>query len=117
MIIKTPDGSTIEFKRGDRPKHLPVKLQINRKSYKVIYSKGLKYNSNSIAGLCVSELQTIFVNLDEGGVDSTLLHECGHAELCESGFRQRPDWTHELEEMLVETFAESITHNFLLKKK
>jgi hypothetical protein len=45
------------------------------------------------------------------------MHETYHAELIEGGFRQRTNWDYDLEEQIVETLANAVTHNFIIKAR
>lgn len=91
-------------------------LQVSRKKYDIIYCDGLDCQG-SIAGLCVSQDQKIFIDINLDNLESTLLHEFLHAEVCEGGYRQRPEWDRGFEEQFVENMSEALCHNFALKPK
>lgn len=91
-------------------------VQINRKVYRIIYCEALLGDSQSIAGLCDSQATTLYV-VDGSDIQETLLHEIIHAEIAESGIRQSPGWTRDIEEMVAENISQGISHSYRLKLK
>jgi hypothetical protein len=91
-------------------------IQINRKVYRIVYCEALLGDSQSIAGLCDSQSTTLYV-VDGSDIQETLLHEIIHAEIAESGIRQSPGWTRDIEEMVSENISQGISHTYRLKLK
>lgn len=98
-------------------KYLGKSHRINRKDYDVIYCAYLQIDDKQVAGLCSSNDKKIYVDVTLGDVESTLIHEIIHGEFAESGIRQRSDWTIDLEEVVCEMIAESMTTSFKLRAK
>jgi hypothetical protein len=91
-------------------------IAVNRKTYELVVCSSLIIGGQDCAGACVSEERRIYINLSASGpVEETLIHEIGHAEVHEGGYRQRTDWDPNLEEMLVELFGKAISHQYTLK--
>jgi hypothetical protein len=91
-------------------------VQINRRKYKIQFCLDLAYENNSVLGLCDVVNKILYINL-QGDIASTLVHEIGHAESFESGFKQRANWCSDNEEHFVETMGEAISLNFDLVRK
>lgn len=92
-------------------------VRVNRHTYTIHFVHDLRMNGKTIAGMCDPNAKKVYVDPDVDTVESTLLHEIIHAELCEGGFRQRPDFTLELEEMLCEVLSQGLAYNFYFKTK
>jgi hypothetical protein len=91
-------------------------VQINRKVYKIVYCEALLVDGQSVAGLCDSQNTTLYV-VDGSDIQETLLHEIIHSEIAESGIRQTPGWTRDIEELVCEAVSQGISHTYRLKKK
>lgn len=91
-------------------------IQINRKVYKIVYCEALLGDGQSIAGLCDSQSTTLYV-VDGSDIQETLLHEILHSEIAESGIRQTPGWSRDIEELICETISQGLSHTYRLKKK
>jgi hypothetical protein len=92
-------------------------VQISRHKYKFCWCVGLHADGAGINGLCDPEARILYVDVSGFDFESTIMHETYHAELIEGGFRQRTNWDYDLEEQIVETLANAVTHNYALKKK
>jgi hypothetical protein len=109
----------LEFKRVKHPlqKIVGSTIQIGRKRYQVIFCRGLVVDGRDQAGLCSPRHKAIFINVDHGEVLETFLHEMFHAECSENGVRQAPSWNMDIEEIMVETLSQGLSHSFDIVKK
>lgn len=71
-----------------------------RKRYKIIWCEWLRWESRELHGLCDSEERRIYVTQSQ--LQETLAHELMHAEIFETGMRQMPAWSQDLEELVCE---------------
>lgn len=117
------------------PKEIQAKLQkkygtwvqVNRRKYDLVFCTDITVLNSagepaySPQGLCDVQTKALFVcvanDMHEEFIESTLIHEIAHAEIHESGFKQRTDWCANLEEQIVETVGESISYNFKLQRR
>jgi hypothetical protein len=92
-------------------------VQVNRRRYDIILCDRLVYMESHVLGLCDTHTRVLYINKHCNNIASTLIHEIGHAEAHESGFKQRNNWCSDNEEHFVETMGESITYNYELVRK
>lgn len=91
-------------------------VQVGRYKYKVRFQQTLSHEGQEVLGLCDPVAKILYISL-QGSIADTLIHEIGHAEICESGLRQRPDWDINNEEQVVELLGAGIAHNFELVRR
>ena len=100
-------------------------VQVNRRRYDLVFCSvlGVLNMAGDVVmspqGLCDVESKALFILFTEHTelMESTLIHEIGHAEIHESGFKQRDDWCGNNEEHLVETIGESLSYNYEIKRR
>jgi hypothetical protein len=92
-------------------------VQINRKQYELVFCEFIRYEGQEVAGLCKTDEKTIFIDISHNPIEETLIHEIVHAEVEESGLRQMVNWSDDLEELLAEMLAKSISHSYTLRLK
>jgi hypothetical protein len=91
-----------------------ILVRVSRQSeYELVFCTSARSTSGEeVAGRVSSssERQDLRINIRASTqIEETLIHEIGHAELWEGGFRQRSDWDADVEEQIVETIA-SVPH-------
>jgi hypothetical protein len=90
-------------------------IRVSRQSVELVFCTSLEYEGEEPAGLFVPSERQIYINIRAAPIEETLIHEIGHAELWEGGFRQRSDWDADVEEQIVETIARGLSHMYHLR--
>lgn len=98
-------------------------VQINRRRYDLVFCSEISLvdTPNHPAGLCDPHSKALFIlvtpEMDDEYIQSTIIHEIGHAEMHEGSFHQRNDWCRNNEEQVVDTFGESISYNYEIRRR
>ena len=95
------------------------KLDVAYKSYKLICADGriTGDNNEQAIGLCAFNEKKIIIDIAHKDIELTLVHELVHATLESVGFRQMPNWSDDLEELVCENLASAIIKNFKISKR
>lgn len=85
-------------------------LQIGRQRYRFVCRTLL----DGEAGECDDVKKIICIHKEHGSKDDvleTIIHEIFHGECAESGVRQIPGWSLDMEEVMAENIAQSLVMN------
>ncbi len=97
---------------------LPKQVTILGQKYSIVQQNELKSESKDVWGSVDLVKKTIYLDKSQTDIEkiSTLIHEMGHAVFFESAINLTTIH-HDVEEILVEQIAKTITNNLFKKKK
>lgn len=119
-------SSPIKFKKAKHSdvrrfkKLLGARVLVGKFSMPVHYVTELVVDGESVMGAFCGYRRMIFVDIERGplheDVVATFLHELFHAEISESGLRQHPEWSHGIEEVVVDLLSRAIAFSFGVRR-